>query len=355
MKLFEQISIHTKKVKNRIMMPPLDIFGIDTRDGRVGDFRYDHYERRSRDGIGTIVVEAAAINKDYAIIKEQIGIWDENCLKDLEKLSSVIKKHGSLAIIQLQHAGGKPHHEINKTPFGPSDMEYVGHNMRAASKAELASVPEEFARAASLAERAGFDGVEIHNAHGYLLTQMLSPLINKRTDEYGGTPEKRMKLPLDVHNAIKSAVGKDFIVGVRFGANEPEYSDGIYIAQKYEENGIHYLSSSHGYLFPEREAFGVPADFPGNAVVWGGKLIHDNVKSVPVVLVNHITSFSEAEWLLQNNCGDLIAFGKPLLATPNMIERYKNGLNENNCIYCKSCSWGENPVNCPSYKKSNLK
>ena len=350
MKIFSKIKINKKEAKNRIMMPPLVIFGVDTQNGEIGEFRQNHYEMRAKDGIGTIVVEAAGVSKEYAITPCQIGIWDDCLIGGLTELAERIKKYGSLAIIQIQHAGGKPHKEINSNPFGPSDMEYAGHNVREATVDELRNVCDEFVAAAARAKKAGFDGVEIHNAHGYLLTQMVSPILNKRTDEYGGTPEKRMKLSIDILKGIRAECGDDFIIGVRFGANEPSYKDGVFIAKMYEQNGIDYLSASTGHSLPD-EKFDVPDDFPNNAIVYGGKIIHDNVKSVPVVLVNQIKSLEQGEWLLEQGYGDMIAFGRPLLVSGEMITRFNRGLPENLCFYCKSwCVWARNPKECPGLK-----
>jgi len=348
MRIFEPLKINKMTARNRIMMPPLVIFGLDVPDGEIGELRLEHYEARARDGLGTIVVEAAAVAQDYIITRGQIGIWDDSQISGLAELAERINKHGTISVIQIQHAGGKPLREINDSPFGPSAGEYAGHNMREASVAELEQACEQFIAAAVRAKKAGFNGVEIHNAHGYLLTQMVSTLINKREDEYGGTPEKRMKLSLDILRGIRSACGADFIIGVRFGANEPEYSDGVFIAQKYEENGIDYLSASHGYLRPDdRQAFGVPDDFPHNGIVYGGKIIKENVKRAPVALVNEIKNFAQGEWLLERNYGDMIAFGKPLFATADMIARYKAGKPENACLYCSPCYFGRHPERCP--------
>jgi 2,4-dienoyl-CoA reductase-like NADH-dependent reductase (Old Yellow Enzyme family) len=179
----------------------------------------------------------------------------------------------------------------------------------------------------------------------------LSPLINKRTDEYGGTLEKRMKLAVDILKSMRAECGEDFIIGVRFGANEPSYAEGLFIAKLYEQNGIDYLSASCGYSLPG-EKFDVPEDFPNNAIVYGGKLIHDNIRSVPVILVNEIKSIAQGEWLLQQDYGDMIAFGRPLLASGDMIARFKDRLPENRCLYCKSwCFWARNPELCPGAKK----
>jgi 2,4-dienoyl-CoA reductase-like NADH-dependent reductase (Old Yellow Enzyme family) len=178
-------------------------------------------------------------------------------------------------------------------------------------------------------------------------------MVNKREDEYGGTPEKRMKLSIDILQGIRRECGDDFIIGVRFGANEPKFEDGVFIAQMYEENGIDYLSASHGYERPnDRQEFNVPDDFPHNAIVYGGKIIKENVKRAPVILVNEIKSFAQGEWLLEQNYGDAIAFGRPLLATKDMIARYKAGMPENICLYCKpGCSFGRIADVCKAWIK----
>ena len=354
MRIFEPIAINKMQAKNRIMMPPLVVFGLTIPDGEVGEFRLEHYEQRAKSGVGTIVVEAAAVDKDYIITRGQIGIWEDSQIAELADLAERINKHGSISVIQIQHAGGKPLKEINASPFGPSTMEYAGNNMREATKAELENVCEQFIAAALRAKKAGFHGVEIHNAHGYLLTQMVSPLINKREDEYGGTPERRMKLSLDILKGIRSACGDDFIIGVRFGANEPSYEDGVFIARQYDENGIDYLSSSHGYLYPNREEFNVPEDFPHNGIVYGGKIIKEHTNRAPVILVNEIKSIDQGEWLLQQNYGDMIAFGRPLLATKDMIERYNSGQPDNICLYCKPwCSFGRTADICTAWRKKD--
>lgn len=344
MKIFESIKINKYTAKNRIMLPPVVLFGVDTKDGEVGGFRMEHYESFAKNNVGTVVVEAVAVNKDYIITPCQIGAYDDKFVPELSLLAEKIKKRGSIAVAQIQHAGGKPYAPINENPFGPSDMNYIGHKMRKATVSELEEACEDFIKAAVRLKKAGFDGAEIHNAHGYLLTQMCSPLINTRDDDYGGTQEKRMKLSLDILKGIRQECGGNFIIGVRFGANEPSYEDGIAIAKMYEDNGIDYLSVSHGYHFPSREDFDVPKDFPYNAIVYGGTKIKENIKEVPVILVNHIQNIADGEWLLERGLGDMIAYARPLLAANDMIRRFREGKKDGICLYCSRCKWTFDPI-----------
>ena len=348
MKLLEHIKIGSKSAANRIMMPPLVIFGTGTSNGEIGDYRMRHYEQRAKDGVGTIVVEATAVQKDYLITESQIGVWSDGHVPGLKDLASRIHKYPVISVVQLQHSGGRGKPAQGKgIPFGPSSGEFDKGIMREATIEELESVCVSFAEAALRIQEAGFDGVEIHNAHGYLLTQMVSPLINKRSDKYGGELENRMKLSIDILSGIRKACGQNFIIGVRLGANEPTYDDGIKIAQIFEKNGVDYLSVSSGHgdtsVLPA-----VPPDFPYNSVVYGGALVKRETDGVPVVLVNNINTAERGEWLLQNGYADMVAYGRPILATPDFVARAKTEpKNNSDCKGCKRCLWFTDYRKCP--------
>ena len=352
MKLFEPINIRNKTAANRIMMAPCVVFGAGTTNGDVGEFRMNHYGQRAKDGVGTIVIEAVAVQeKCLGSIPALIGTWSDEHLPQLKELANRIHRYPAVSIVQIMHRGGRRTGLAdNAIPFGPSAGQLEDDIMREATVEELEGVRDSFIAAATRVKEAGFDGVEMHNAHGFFLTQMVSAIINKRTDEYGGTLDKRMKLPLDILNGIRKTCGDDFIVGVRIGANEPNYDDGIQIAKKYEANGIDYVSVSAGYgdmsILPPP-----PPDFPYNAIVYGGALIKENIKSVPVILVNDIKTAERGEWLLQNGFGDMIAYGKPLLATPDFVSRARTEPQKNNdCVKCRQCHWFGDYKKCHAFR-----
>jgi len=353
MKLFEPINIRNKTAANRIMMAPCVVFGAGTENGDVGEFRMNHYGQRAKDGVGTIVIEAVAVQeKCLGSIPALIGAWSDEHIPQLKKLADRIQKYPVISIVQIMHRGARRTGlKDNEIPFGPSaGILDNATTMREATIEELEGVRDSFITAAVRVQKAGFDGVELHNAHGFFLTQMVSGIINKRTDEYGGTLDKRIKLPLDILNGIREACGTNFIIGVRVGANEPTYDDGIQIAKIYEANGIDYISVSAGYgdmsILPSP-----PPDFPFNAVVYGGALIKKNIKRVPVILVNDIKTAERGEWLLQNGFGDMIAYGKPLLATPDFVSRARTMPQKNNdCVKCKQCHWFSDYKKCPVFR-----
>ena len=355
MKLFESIKIGKKTAQNRIMMPPCVVIGTGSTDGSIGEFRMKHYEQRAKDGVGTIVVEAAAVQEDYRRFPCQIGLWSDKHLPEMKELADRIHQYPAVSTVQIYHAGGQTMIGPNtKIRFGPSAGKYDNGEMREATVDELEEVCESFVAAALRAQQAGFDGVEIHNAHGNLLTQMVSPLINKRTDAYGGALEGRMKLSLDILKGIRQACGNDFIVGVRIGGNEPSYEDGIEIARRYEANGVDYISVSGGFgdwsLLPPP-----PADFPYNAIVYGGALIKKEIQSIPIILVNDIKTAERGEWLVQNGFGDMIAYGRPLLAASDFVSRSKISPDyQSGCVGCRSCLWLSNHSKCPALKNKNV-
>lgn len=351
-KLFEPIKIGSKIAINRIMMPSVLLYKAGTKDGAIGDFRMAHYEKLAQRGVGMLVVEATAVQEDYRLAESQLGIWSDDFIDGFKKLESIIHKYPVVTVVQLQHCGGRRRYGNEKgTPIGPSTGEYDKCCMREATVAELEGICKSYIDAALRLKEAGFDGVELHSGHGHLLTQMLSPLVNKRNDEYGGTTEKRMKLSIDIVQGIRKACGNNFLIGIRLGVNEPTYDDGIANAKIYEKNGVDYINLCVGHgdlsILPE-----TPDDFPYNVVVYGGRLIKESTDGVPIVLVNDVKTAERGEWLLQNGYGDMVAYGKGLLTTPDFVSRAKTDpSNNSDCTKCESCAWFTDYKKCPALAK----
>lgn len=340
MTIFSPVNIGKLTVRNRIMYPPLVIFGLDTSDGAVGQQRIAHYRRLAENGVGTIVVEAAAIRSDCGLALCQVGIWDDKHIPELSELAKGINDNGAASFIQLQHCGGKTIPELSSDKIGPSSMEFNGSTMREATIYEISEIVRNFADAAYRAKLAGFSGVEIHAAHGYLLTQFHNPLINTRTDAYGGSTANRARITLEVLAAIKAKCGQDYPVGIRLGISEPDYAEGTAIAKLLDDAGIDYISASNGHSFSlDRAELGVPEDFPNNAITYCAAAVKKAVVSAPVIAVNQIKTIDNGEWLINSGHADMIAYGRSLFATPDMIPRYERGERENVCIYCKTCGW----------------
>jgi len=199
--------------KNCFMLAPM----TNTQsheDGRLSDDEFKWLTMRAKGGFGITMTCAAHVQAVGKGFPGQLGIFSDIHLKGHQRLSKAITQHGSLAVIQLHHAGMRsPEEVIGQQAVCPSDR--PKHNARGLSLGEVKQLRYDFISAAKRAQQAGYDGVEVHGAHGYILTQFLSSDINKRTDEYGGSLENRSRLLFEIVNAVRTECGEDFLLGVR--------------------------------------------------------------------------------------------------------------------------------------------
>jgi len=212
--LFESLSFaHGPRMRNRFMLSPLTNCQSHD-DGRLSDDEFNWLTLRAKGGFGLTMTCASHVQAQGRGFPGQLGIFSDQHLDGLSRLAAAIKSEGSLAMVQLHHAGMRsPAPLIGTQPVCPSDNAETG--ARALSLAEVEQLTEDFIAAAVRAERAGFDGVEVHGAHGYVLCQFLSPEVNQRTDRYGGSLENRARILFDVVSGIRARCRSDFLVGVR--------------------------------------------------------------------------------------------------------------------------------------------
>ncbi len=215
-------------------------------DGQLTDDELDWLTMRAKGQFGLVMTCASHVQKVGKGFPGQLGIFSDDLIKGHKRLTASIKAQGSLAVIQLHHAGMRsPKEVIGETPVCPSDSEK--HGARALSLAEVQQLRDDFISAAIRAQKCGYDGVEVHGAHGYIITQFLSKEINHRTDEYGGSLENRARLLFEIVDGIRTACGKDFLLGVRlsperFGMELSEIKE--LCKQFIEESKIDFLDIS---------------------------------------------------------------------------------------------------------------
>jgi 2,4-dienoyl-CoA reductase-like NADH-dependent reductase (Old Yellow Enzyme family) len=211
--LFDPLALaHGPAMKNRFMLAPLTNLQSHP-DGRLSDAEYHWLTMRARGGFGLTSTCAAHVQAIGQGFPGQLGVFGDQHLEGLTRLAAGIQAHGSLASVQLHHAGNRSPKTLVEVPVCPSDHEKSG--ARGLSLTEVERLRDDFIAAAKRAERAGFDGVEVHGAHGYILAQFLSPEINKRTDRYGGSLENRARLVFEIIDGIRAACRSDFQVGLR--------------------------------------------------------------------------------------------------------------------------------------------
>lgn len=310
------LKVGNLELKNRLVMPPMAT--SKAIEGQINEPICNYYDEKSLGGyIGLIINEHSYVSLEGKASKGQISIAEDQDIDGLKKLTAVIHKNGSKVLAQISHAGGAAKLEtIGKEVYGASasPMPKTGIVPIEMSLADIQKVVSDFTKAALRAKQAGFDGVEIHSAHGYLLNQFYSPLTNKRTDEYGAqTLNGRLKLHLEIIESIRKAVGDNYPIALRLGACDymdggSTLQDGIMAAKLLEQSGIDMLDISGGfcgYINPNSKEQGYFSEIT-QAI--------KSVINIPVLLTGGITDVEAAETLLQNEKADLIGVGRAILS-----------------------------------------
>ena len=347
----DPITIRNHQVKNRVVMPPIVVFGA-ADDGVVTDWHVAHYRRRAEGGCGIVIVEATAVRPEGRLRSSQLGIWDDTLVDGLSRISEACKPFGAICLIQIHHAGLKTPRGITTDRISPSDYGEGSRPARAMTVGEIEDTREAFVQAAYRAAQAGFDGVELHGAHAYLLSQFASRVVNRRDDQYGGNAENRTRLASEIIHSIRSGISdKNFVIGYRMGCNEPDLADGLEIAKLLEAYGVDLLHVSSGFGgTPEPEP---PADFPESWITWGGTEIAKHV-DIPVVVVNRIRTHAQANWLLDGRA-DLVALARGLLVDPDWPKKAETGEEIITCLDCEPrCKWFGTPESCPRFNSDWL-
>jgi len=347
--LFSTYELKGKTIKNRLVFPPCVCFSYADNDGFVSERNIAHYEAIAKGGTGLIVVEATAINKNGRLHHMQLGMWDDKHIDGMAKLTEKIHEYGAVALLQIHHAGMKTISDgetSSENIFTASDYDIgEGKIVRGATLEEIEQVIADFESAALRAHKAGFDGVEIHGAHDYLLSQFLSVDVNKRADEYG---KNRLLLHLKIVKAIKSKLPESFITALRLGANDDSMADGIEYAKALEAAGVDLLniSSGHSRKQPDdMESFG-----GYHWVCQLGMNIHKHV-SIPTICVFGIRTPEAADEIIKSELCDFVAVAKGLLSDPNWINKYEKSEAIVPCAECKRCFYYTDGIGCPGRAK----
>ncbi|MHB1651959.1 MAG: NADH:flavin oxidoreductase [Desulfitobacteriaceae bacterium] len=310
-------------LSNRLVMPPMATSKA-LPNGEVSQDILEYYAEKSDGGyLSLIIIEHSFINPLGQASAQQLSVADDSMINGLKRLASTIKGNGCQTMMQINHAGSMALEEvIQAKPVGPSAVANPrkGFIPRELTKLEISGVIEDFQNAARRVKAAGFDGVEIHSAHGYLLNQFLSPLTNHRSDEYGGTVANRIRLHLEVIKAVRTAVGPDYPVLLRLGASDfaeggTTIEDSQIASRYFEEAGINALDISGGF-----SGYNVPG-LSGQGFFAPLTEAIKQAVSIPVILTGGITEPSAAEQLLAEGKTDLIGVGRAILADSHWAKR----------------------------------
>lgn len=321
--LLKPLKVRSMNLANRLVMPPMATAKAEP-DGKVSHALLDYYDEKSRGGyISLIIIEHSYIASEGKASNNQISVSNDVVIPGLRKLADVIHRNGSKAAIQINHAGSAALKEVTgTTPLAPSAIANPrrGDIPREITQKEIADMVNAFKDASCRVRDSGFDAVEIHSAHGYLLNQFFSPLTNKRTDEYGGDISNRIRIHLQVIRAIRSAVGSDFPIQMRLGASDytkggTTIEDSIIAAQAFEKTGVDIIHISGGFVGY------TPPGLMGQGYFAPLSEAIKRTASIPVILTGGITDVEAAEKLLVEKKADLIGVGRAILQDSTWAER----------------------------------
>ncbi|WP_368373021.1 NADH:flavin oxidoreductase/NADH oxidase [Rubellimicrobium arenae] len=351
--LFSPASFRSLTLKNRLVVAPMCQYSA--KGGIANDYHFAHLARFALGGFGAVIVEATAVTPEGRISYGDLGLWSDEQVAPLARIAAVLRSQGTASGIQLAHAGRKGSSPIwwrghfnesdeEKREVGFEDWQVVGPSAipqvpnspeykvpHALTVAEMDAIRDAFVAAARRSQAAGFDFVEVHSAHGYLLHQFLSPVANKREDEFGGSRENRMRFPLSVARAVREAWPADKPMFVRISAQDGidggwTVEDSVVYAQALRDLGADLIDVSSGGFAGGRIPVG-----PGYQVPLARRVKHE--AGIPTMAVGLITRAREAEEVIEDGDADLVALGRMALDDPNWPVHARHELDRTEQAY----------------------
>jgi 2,4-dienoyl-CoA reductase-like NADH-dependent reductase (Old Yellow Enzyme family)/thioredoxin reductase len=338
--LFNPIQIGDIEIRNRIAMAPM---GGYHPDRHISDKLVPYLEARSRGGVGLFISEGfQATRYGNATLA---GAYDDQFLPSLEKYARATKKYGCASFMQIMALGGKDSGD-NYAPSSIESPQFI-NKPKEFSKGQIHEIIDDFIRSARRAQEAGFDGVELHGAHSYLIGQFMSPHFNRREDEYGGDFDRRMLVPSEIMQGIRRTCGRGFPVGFKFSAweqlpNGVNHDLAARIGKRMAEEGVVYLHVQTSDFYPPAAIRSLypampPMYSPRNTLIELSENLKKHVSNVPIMNAAGIVDPWEADAMIAEGKADLVAVGRALLADPEWPNKAKQGIRIRPCIRCNVC------------------
>ncbi len=339
--LSSPLTIGKHTVKNRTVLPPLVVCALHP-DGHAGDAVVEHYRSFAAGGAGIVIQEATCVSEEGRLAGPQLGLWSDDHIGPMRRIVDAVAPHGALLLVQIHYASkqGEPDHIVQ---VGPS--EYTNHDgpHRALSIDEVRRIRDDFIAAARRAELAGYAGVELHGAHGYLLCAFMNAALNRRDDVYGDTS----LLNREIVQGIRQVTGPDFLLTARVGVDNPDMATGLGHCMALEALGLDLLNISHGMA--RTAPLPVPEGFPFSQLAWLGCEIKKRV-SVPVIAVGGLNDPALASRLIEEGHADFAAVGRGMLVDPAWARKAMEGGDIDRCLNCSRCVWFREHEKCPGRK-----
>ncbi len=341
-KIDTPIKIGSYTLKNRITFAPTVKFDFTDDSGVANEKLIEHYVERAKGGCGLICVEATAVTPGGRFGKNHMGLWCDEQIEGHKAITEGCHKYGCVMIIQLNHTGYTSNPECGPA-IGPSAMtrhnhmgEYTTVEM---SVEEIHEMKQAYVDAAVRARKAGYDGVQFHGCHGYLINQFMSPITNLRTDEYGGSAENRARFCVEMIQKVRELCGPDFLISVRTSGYDRDLEDAIAVAEEYIKAGCEYLQVSAGIAsFDDIKSF---HDEKVSAFQSLGVYFKEHFNGrVPVSCVGGLTEPEQIEYLIEKEYVDTVDVARAILADPEFANAVIEHKEYTKCFGCPACQYG---------------
>ncbi|MFO8047696.1 MAG: NADH:flavin oxidoreductase [Desulfosudaceae bacterium] len=343
--LFETTEINHLRLANRFVRSAT-YEGLAAADGAVTPALTDMMRELAAGGVGLIISSHAYVSQAGKAGPGQLGVYQDELVPGLADMAGAVREAGGKIVLQLAHAGFHAFtRETGQAAVAPSDPGLARTPRHVLSEEEISHLVEDFARAAQRAQTAGFDGVQIHAAHGYLLSQFLCPHYNRRSDKYGGVIENRARAAVEVLRAIRQKVGAAYPVLIKmncrdFHENGLELEDSLKAARMLVDNGLDAIELSGGLLInkdlsPSRK--GIHSEKQEAYFETEARAFKEKIK-VPLMLVGGNRSFAVARRLVSEKTADYISMARPLIREPGLVNRWKSGdTGKSGCVSDNQC------------------
>jgi 2,4-dienoyl-CoA reductase-like NADH-dependent reductase (Old Yellow Enzyme family)/thioredoxin reductase len=343
--LLSPITVKNTEFPNRVVMPPMGT-ALCSPGGMMSDALLAYMKRQAAGGAGLLISEIVAVHPTGVVGPLELGAWDDTFIPGLTELAKVMKASGSKACLQLHHAGRESYYMLKKgKALGPSAAPSLiyGQPPSEMTTEDIAEIIASYGTAAIRAKQAGFDAVEIHGAHGYLLTQFLSAISNHRSDQYGGSFANRARFVTEVIQSVRQSVGEDFPVLLRISAEEYikngyTVDDVISILPDIVDAGVDMIHASVGTHGSPAGITSAPPEFETGFNVWRADKIK-KAANIPVITVGRFNDPRKADKVIASGEADMVAFGRQQLCDPDFLIKAKEGRFDDIRI-CIACNQG---------------
>lgn len=350
MSLFEPVEINGMLLRNRFMRSAT-YDGCADEEGKVTQKKIDLFVELAKGGVGLIISGVDYVCPSGRFTSSQTSVSDDDVIPNLKKLTDEVHRYGAKVALQLFHAGREAYYlrARGEIPLAPSFLEkdpYHKGEHREMTAGEIEEITDAFGQAARRARESGFDAVQIHGAHAYLLSQFLSPYANRRGDQWGGSLENRLRIHRDIYRKIREKVGEDYPVLIKLGVQDGfkeglRFEEGFKAACMLAETGYDCLEVSQGLRGPGRKGveFRVKVDTLDKEAYYSewARKIKESV-TVPVAMVGGLRTFELMEGMVERGDADLVSLSRPLIREPHLVRDWQTGdRHRSRCISCNGC------------------